>query len=255
MMRPGCFHTATLREAWGNRSWASPQQVWQADGIMWLAELLCLPSPQDSGATEICQIALDTDGGHFGSRRASLHGNLDWKWELSVLLISLSLFFLKPSHWRLPLGISVGLNDLLAGNDAWESVKIISPVGVFRSVRSRKPLEDQKISWLVTKRVISAPPPGWPAVGPCCLGWRDSFCCNACMYLFWTRIGGAARWKSKHYISQYSVCFVIQISLRVIPPPQPSTLSLLLKLHVLFPDPICYFSLVWQLSEKSFLLQ
>lgn len=33
-------------------------------------------------------------------------------------------------------------------------------------------------------------------------------------------------------------------------PPQPSTLSLLLKLHVLFPDPICYFSLVWQLSEK-----
>lgn len=93
MMRPGCFHTATLREAWGNRSWASPQQVWQADGIMWLAELLCLPSPQDSGATEICQIALDTDGGHFSSRRASLHGNLDWKWELSARLISLSFFF------------------------------------------------------------------------------------------------------------------------------------------------------------------
>lgn len=122
MMRPGCFHTATLREAWGNRSWASPQQVWQADGIMWLAELLCLPSPQDSGAKETCQISLDTDGGHFSSRRASLHGNLDWKWELSARLISLSFFF-KPSHWRLPVGISVGLNDLLlAGNDAWESV-------------------------------------------------------------------------------------------------------------------------------------
>lgn len=218
MMRPGCFHTATLREAWGNRSWASPQQVWQADGIMWLAELLCLPSPQDSGAKETCQISLDTDGGHFSSRRASLHGNLDWKWELSARLISLSFFF-KPSHWRLPLGISVGLNDLLlAGNDAWESVKIILPFGVFRSVRSWKPLEDQKISWLVMKRMISAPPPGWPAVGPCCLGWLDSFCFNACMYLFWTRIRGAARWKSKHYISQYSVCFVIQLSLCIIPP-------------------------------------
>lgn len=92
--------------------------------------------------------------------------------------------------------------------------------------------------------MISAPPPGRPAVGPCCLGWLDSFCFNACVYLFWTR------WKSKHYISQYSVCFVIQIGLRLIPPLQPSTLSLLLKLHVLFPDPICYFSLVWQLSEK-----
>lgn len=189
----------------------------------WWNHVTCWAALSAIAAGQRCQGNLPNSSGHGRGPFQQPQGFAAWKFRLEMRTVSaahLSLsFFFKPSHWRLPLGISVGLNDLLlAGNDAWESVKIILPLGVFRSVRSWKPLEDQKISWLVMKRMISAPPPGWPAVGPCCLGWLDSFCFNACMYLFWTRIRGAARWKSKHYISQYSVCFVIQLSLCIIPP-------------------------------------